>query len=95
MRKITDSAVQAFLSGQNFTSGNTKIVASQNSVKMYLHGNLIAEKTPNGLFISNCGWFSNTTKERLKGLPNVQISQKKGEWYLNGQKWNGQRIQVN
>jgi hypothetical protein len=62
-----------------------------------LHGNRIAyryndpEKT---LSISNCGWFSNTTKERLNAIPGVSIHQKNWEWYLNGEKWNGNIIDV-
>ena len=44
----------------------------------------------NKIHIQNCGWFTNTTKERLNALPNVSIQQKKGVWYLNGEKWNGQ-----
>jgi hypothetical protein len=42
--------------------------------------------------ISNAGWFSKTTKERLNGLYGVSISQKAGEWYLNGIKWGGHWI---
>jgi hypothetical protein len=44
--------------------------------------------------ITNAGWRSNTTKERLNGLPNVSIQQKKGDWYLNGEVWNGQSTEV-
>lgn len=49
----------------------------------------------NSLVITNAGWKSNTTKERLNGLPNVSIQQKKGEWFLNGTAWNGEWIKVN
>ena len=47
------------------------------------------------LSITNCGWFSNTTKERLNGLPNVSIQQKNFIWYLNGNEWNGNLININ
>ena len=43
---------------------------------------------------TNCGWFSNTTKERLNGLPNVNIYQKNFEWFLNGKKWDGNLIDI-
>jgi hypothetical protein len=46
------------------------------------------------LSITSAGWKSNTTKERLNALPQVSITQKKGEWYLNGTLWNGKLIDV-
>ena len=46
------------------------------------------------LSISNAGWQSNTTKERLNGLPNVGIYQKNWQWYLNGNEWNGEWTRV-
>lgn len=46
------------------------------------------------VFITNAGWQSNVTKERLNGLHNVSICQKKGVWYLNGQQWDGKLIKV-
>ena len=67
---------------------------------LYLHGNAIAfrynatEGTKKQLLITNCGWFSNTTKERLNALPNVHIQQKNFVWYLNGKEWNGQKIDI-
>lgn len=30
-----------------------------------------------------------TTKDRLNGLPGVSVHQKAGQWYLNGEKWDG------
>lgn len=45
--------------------------------------------------ITNAGWRSNTTKERLNGLPNVKINQSKGDSYLNGKEWNGEWVQIN
>jgi hypothetical protein len=58
--------------------------------KLKLHGNTIAIIDRLGvLSISNAGWASNTTKERLNGLPNVRINQKNWEWFLNGESWDG------
>jgi hypothetical protein len=51
----------------------------ENVTILRLHGNAIAyryndpERT---LSITNCGWFSNTTKERLNGIPSVSIKRK-------------------
>ena len=35
-----------------------------------------------------------TTKERLNGLQNVSIYQRKFQWFLNGKAWDGSRIKV-
>ena len=94
-RKITKEAVSAFVNGIRFRSGNTSIDVKDwdggKAVTMYLHGNTIAERfTSTGVTkITNAGWFSNTTKERLNGLPGVSIFQKKGVWYLNGNELDG------
>lgn len=49
----------------------------------------------NVLEITNAGWATNTTKERLNGIPGVSISQRKGIWYLNGKEWGGKFIKIN
>lgn len=90
MRKITEDAVNAFMSGNKFSRSNTKVI----HFTLYLHGNLIAKKDGVGLKITNAGWFTATTKERLNGLPNVNIVQRKGVWYLNGKEWDGSWIYV-
>lgn len=97
MRKITTQAVQAFEEARPFKSGNTQIEVTPNCTIMKLFGNPIAyryndpERT---LSITNCGWQSDTTKERLNGLEGVRISQSKGKWYLNGNEWDGKLIDI-
>jgi hypothetical protein len=72
-------------------SGNS----ATDNYTMRLHGNLIAKIDADGtLAITNAGWFTNTTKERLNGIPGVSICQKKGDWYLNGRKWDGGWITI-
>jgi hypothetical protein len=90
MRKITEQAADRFHSGVCFSRDNTKVIVDGNVVKMLLHGNCIAQRTPLAMTITNCGWFTPTTKERLNGLSNVHITQKKGYWYLNGKLWDGE-----
>lgn len=86
MRKITKEAVDALLSGVNYKNSNTEV---RNNA-MYLHGNKIAWFDRNKqLWISNCGWKSTTTKERLNALPNVNIIQRNYTWFLNGVDWDG------
>lgn len=89
-RKVTKEIVSAFLAGQRLSVSNS----FTNGNELYLFGNLIAKKD-DGLFITNAGWQSNTTKERLNSLPNVSISQKKGKWFLNGNEWDGEWVKVN
>lgn len=86
MRQITRKAVEALLVGVNYKNSNTEV----RDKAMYLHGHKIAWFDINGqLWISNCGWFTNTTKERLNALPGVNIRQKDFDWFLNGEYWNG------
>jgi hypothetical protein len=95
MRKITKQAVQHFLDGKCFNSGNTLVIAKTYNTFLFLHGHLIAQIGDNGLEITNAGWFSNVTKERLNGLPNVSIYQRNFKWYLNGKEWDGKMTKIN
>lgn len=97
MKIVTQKAVACFLNGRNAKFNNTEVVTENGVSKMYLFGNLIAkiDHSVGGVMrITNAGWDSNTTKERLNGLPNVRINQKNFEWYLNGKAWNGTWIDV-
>jgi hypothetical protein len=92
MRKITVSAVSAFFAGVPFSSGNTAVTvnSSLQCTSMLLHGHIIAVRYPTTghIYISDGGWQTNTTKERLNGiLENVgitgacKIGQKDFVWY--------------
>lgn len=97
MKIVTQNVVACFRNGGNAKFSNTEVVTENGVSKMYLFGNLIAtlERNVGGVMkITNAGWRSNTTKERLNGLPNVSIQQKKGLWYLNGELWNGKLTEV-
>jgi len=95
MRKITKEAVNKFLSRESFRKSNMSVEESYGVYKLKLHGNTIATIDELGvLSVSNAGWASNTTKERLNGLPNVRIHQKNWNWYLNGNQWNGEWTRV-
>ena len=85
MRQITCDAVDAFVNGKRFNRANTEVRDNA----MYLHGHKIAWIDLNGqLWISHCGYRTNTTKERLNGLPGVDIRQRNYQWYVNGEEWN-------
>lgn len=98
MRKITSESVRYFLNAERFNSDNTKVIVRPNVTVLTLFGNEIAylyNDPQRTLSITNCGWRSNTTKERLNALPSVSISQKNGKWFLNGQEWDGKLIDIN
>jgi hypothetical protein len=89
-RKTSDIVVKAFLNKQPKTVANKRSTGTELS---YRH-NVIAKWENGELWITNAGWFSATTKEFLNNLPNVSISQKNGEWFLNGKKWDGKWCKV-
>jgi len=97
MRQITKESVNAFMNDKTFNKQNMSVEILPNVTILKLHGNAIAyryndpERT---LSITNCGWQTNTTKERLNALPNVSIQQKNFIWYLNGEEWNGNLIDI-
>ena len=94
-RKITIESVDKFLSKETFRKSNMSVDEVNGVYRLKLHGNTIATIDQfNMLSISNAGWQSNTTKERLNGIPHVHIKQKNYQWYLNGVEWNGEWTRV-
>ena len=95
MRKITQNAVNAFMRREPFKQSNTEVAVHPADTRLYLHGNLIAMIDLMGnIKVSNAGYFTNTTKERLNGIPTVAVKQKNSEWFLNGEPWDGEWIAV-
>ena len=101
MRTITQLAVKKFLNEENFRKDNTQVWSGYECsltriTRLSLHGNDIATKVYDTIKIDNCGWFSNTTKERLNGLlyslGRLGIQQKNFKWYLDGKEWNGNEV---
>jgi hypothetical protein len=91
MNQTTRRITELFLSGSPKTIANSRT----DGKALFLFNNKIAEHRDDGLYITNAGWFSLTTKERLNGLPDVSIRQSKKKWYLNGNEWDGSWIKVN
>jgi len=89
---VSRMAAAALKNGTKYSNGkNTKVDSSG----IYLHGNHIARDAGEGhVVISNRGWFTLTTKDRLNAIDNVSIYQKRGQWYLNGLEWNGDWVIV-
>lgn len=97
MRKITENAISNFYAGKIYKNNNTKVEVLPNVTILKLHNNPIAylyNDPKRTLSITNAGWFSNTTKERLNGLQGVNIYQKNFVWFLNDKEWNGKLIDV-
>ena len=103
MKKITKESVDAFMNARPYKKDNMVIEVKpdwfegHNVTIMYLFGNIIAyryndpERT---ISITDAGWQTNTTKERLNAIPGVSIYQKNWEWYLNGEKWDGKLTDI-
>lgn len=104
MRQITKESVNAFLNAKKFNKSNMTVEAEPNVTILKYQGNAIAYKyndPKKTISITNCGWKTNTTKERLNGVIilaglNIEpIYQKNWDWYLDGNLWNGDLIDIN
>ena len=104
MKQITIESVTAFLNAKKFNKSNMSVEVEPNVTVLKYQGNAIAYKyndTDGTISITNCGWESNTTKERLNGVIRLSgvnikpIYQKNWNWYLNGKEWNGNLIDIN
>lgn len=84
-RQITEESVNAFLKGETFSKQNMTVTTHVEYIYLMLHGNVIARRPVGaGLYqteITNAGWESNTTKERLHYL---LIEVTAGTWRLSG-----------
>jgi hypothetical protein len=97
MRKITKESIEAFNNCKTFNKQNMKVEVFPNVTILKLHGNSIAYRyndPQRTLSITNAGWQTHTTKERLNGLNGVRINQRKRVWYLNGKEWDGNLITI-
>ena len=90
MRKITQQITHAFQHRYAFKISNSRTDGDS----LWLFNNKIAEWRTNGLWVSNGGWNSKTTKERLNGLTGVHVQQVRGNWFLNDMMWDGDWVNV-
>jgi len=98
MRKITKESVDAFVNGRNFKSGNTRVEVRNGETFFYLFNNMIAHRYDGGLYVTTCGWKSNTTKERLNGILSAfnlgRIHQKDFVWYIGTEEFNNKKFEL-
>lgn len=97
MRKISQDAYNAFINNRSFKSLNTLVLVEENKTSMYLFKNEIAKMEYGELFISDGGYgVGNTTRDRLNAFPEVWLSFKKEQWFINKTiKWDGSWININ
>ena len=94
-RKITNLSVKNFYDRKDFSLSNTSVKVCENGyVFLKLFGNVIAGHDYLGTWITDAGWPTKTTIERLNGLRDVKISTKKGHLYLNEEKWDGEKVYI-
>ena len=83
MRKVTEQTCTAFIEGSYKKIGNTE--ATSGTLRLF--DNLIAKREGRKIFISNAGYITTTTKDRLNGLLYLlglgmqKIYQRDGTWY--------------
>jgi hypothetical protein len=77
MKKVTSQIARAFMHHQSKSVGNT----CTDGQRVYLHGNLIAERREDGtIWATLAGWPTVTTRERVNGIINT-IHQGIGGFY--------------
>ena len=86
MRKVTREIVSAFMNDYNATVSNSSVTTKDGITKLFLFGNCIARKeiATGKIEVTLAGWNTNTTRERLNGIPNVSVTQSNFTPYLNG-----------
>ena len=81
MRLVTARIKQAFENGKHLKVNNTRT----NGKSVFLHGNEIIRRDSTGrVWFTFAGWGSVTTRERLRGILNVDVYQKNWEQYVDG-----------
>ena len=90
-KQVSKDAARALMNHEKFKRGNTKVeVDSDGAAYLKLFHNTIACHEADGtLKITNAGWSSVTTKDRLNALPHVNIDQRNYTWYLHDEEWDG------
>lgn len=96
--ELSIKAAKRLIEFKGFKRTNTLVCPSENgNMQMYLHGNLIAEYSINGLLMVSAGGhshLSNTTKMRLNCIlaelgDSRRIRVKRGVPYIGTASWDG------
>lgn len=90
MKAISMKTAYALLNYNRTKSNNTIVWQDSEGSHMSLFGNKIAWVNLAGeLWITDCGWKSKTTRDRLCAVLGLPLSIKKGSCVLDGQPWDG------
>ena len=92
MRKVTEQIKKAFLAGESKKVDNTET----DGTCVLLHKHKIIKRDKSGLVLFNlCGYGTRVTRERISHICDVDICQRKGEQYYNGERifdWNAWHV---
>lgn len=100
MRKIEREMIEAIKAKKDYIKDNTYVLqmeGSQNKEVTLIHLNdyIIAKVVGNELWLSDCGYQTNTTKSRLNSILNAfnlpTIGQRNYQWYIGQEKWKGDK----
>jgi hypothetical protein len=94
MSKVTRSAISHFLAAIPYNEGNTTVMVERGEITLALHGNPIAKLVNGKLLVTTAKHPTNTTKERLNGIPCVNVYTKAKQLYLNGKPWDGEWVEI-
>ena len=90
MKAISKKTAYALLNYNKTKTGNTIVWQDSEGSHMSLFGNEIAWVTLDGsLYVTDCGWVTPTTRDRLSAVLGLPLSIRKGAWVLDGQPWDG------
>ena len=81
--------IEAFKEKKAKKISNTKSTGTQ----LLLFGNCIAKWSADKILITNAGWKTITTRDRLQIL-GANLHVRKKIWYLNDVEWNGNWIKI-
>ena len=69
MKKISIDAAEKFFARKDFKRRHTEVIRYiDGHAELELHGNVIAKLTDDDLILSDCGWNTVTTRDRLNAI---------------------------
>lgn len=87
-RKVTLEVCGAFMARKPKHNNNTHT----DGKSLFLFGNKIAEHREDGVYITDAGWNTTTTRERLNYFASVHT--RKGQLFLDNKPWDGDWTRV-
>lgn len=91
MSKSIEPVIKAFWEGKPKKVSNTETDGSN----LWLFGNCIAKKGVDGVYISTGGYKPTKTTQNRISMLGVNITMRKGLFYINNIYWDGTWISIN